>query len=159
MANFSARGETRIATPSCYIMERDHIEMQTTSTSQRARVLLAEDDALIRYSLRRIVEKHCEVVAEAADGKLAVELVEELRPDLVLLDVSMPVLRGLDAARLMIARTPEVRIIMVSSYSDPVYIEEAFRLGARGFVLKGSAVFQLPEAIAHVLNGGTYRPD
>jgi len=86
-------------------------------------------------------------------------MAQELRPDIALLDVSMPVLNGFGAARLIRMRAPEVGIIMVSSYSDPGYIEEGSNIGVRGFVLKGSALFQLPQAIADVVNGGTFHPD
>jgi DNA-binding NarL/FixJ family response regulator len=133
--------------------------MDTLSNQQRPRVLLAEDDTLIRYSLRRIVEKQCDVVAEAADGQVAVDLAQELRPDVILLDVSMPVMRGFEAARLIRHHAPDVRIIMVSNYSDRAYIDEAFRLGVEGFVLKGSALFQLPDAIKDVLAGRPFRPE
>jgi DNA-binding NarL/FixJ family response regulator len=120
---------------------------------------LAEDDLIIRYSIRRILEKSCEIVAEAADGRKTVELAHELKPDLALLDISLPGQSGLEAARVIRAGVPEVRIIMVSNYSDPFYVNEAFLAGASGFVLKDSAIFELPQAIADVLGGKSYRSE
>lgn len=130
----------------------------TTSTAKRPKVLLAEDDALIRYAVRRVLEPCCDVVAEAADGAAAVELAQEVRPDVVLLDISMPVLNGFEAARRIKKRLPEVPIVIVSSHSEREYIEEAFRVGARGYVFKGSAASQLPSAIAAALSGQVFRP-
>jgi DNA-binding NarL/FixJ family response regulator len=128
-----------------------------SQTRQRTRVLLAEDDALMRYSVRRLVEQSCEVIDEACDGGTAVELAEELRPDVVVLDISMPVLNGLEAARRLKERLPEVRIIVLSNHSERAYVEEAFRLGAESYVVKGPAMFQLPQAIDDALNGRRFR--
>ncbi len=121
-------------------------------------MILAEDDLLIRYALGQIVKAHCEIVAEASDGQAAVDLAEELRPDFVLMDISMPRLSGLDATRLIKERLPEVRVLILSNYSDAWHVDEAFRAGADGYVLKGSAVFQLPQAMNDALNGLTFRP-
>jgi DNA-binding NarL/FixJ family response regulator len=131
--------------------------MEITTTRQRPRVLLAEDDALIRHSIRQVVEQCCEVIGEASDGGAAIKLAEELRPDVVLLDISMPVLNGLEAARLLKKRLPEVRIVVLSSYSERAYVEEAFRLGAESYVVKGPAMFQLPQVIEDALNRRRFR--
>jgi DNA-binding NarL/FixJ family response regulator len=132
--------------------------MEITTTHQRPRVLLAEDDALIRRSIRRLVEQCCEVIGEASDGGAAIELAEELRPDVVLLDISMPVLNGLETARRLKKRLPEVKIVVLSSYSQRAYVEEAFRIGAAGYVVKGPAMSELPQAIDDALNGRRFRP-
>ena len=89
---------------------------------------------------------------------VAVELAEELRPDVVLLDISMPVMTGFEAARLIRERLPEVRVIIVSNYTSAVHIDEAFQIGAHGYVDKGSAAFQLRQAIEGALNGKVFRP-
>ena len=129
-----------------------------SSDPRRPRVVVADDDAVLRYTVKLIIEKKCEVVGEAADGAAAVELAEELRPDVVLLDISMPAMTGLEAARLIRERLPDVRVIIVSNHTTPEYIEEALRIGAHGYVVKGSATFQLPNAIQHALNSKVFRP-
>jgi len=130
----------------------------SSNNSRRPRVLVAEDDAVLRYAIKLILEKECEVVGEAEDGGAAVELTERLRPDVVLLDLSMPVMSGLQAGRLIRERLPDVRVIIVSNYTTEAYIDEALRMGAHGYVIKGSATFQLPEAIRDALDGKLFRP-
>ena len=113
---------------------------------------------MFRYTVNLIIEKQCEIVGEVADGAAAVEIADELRPDVVLLDISLPVMTGLEAARLIRERLPDVRVIIVSSHTTRAYIEEALRIGAHGYVVKGSAIFQLPKAIQDALDGKVFRP-
>jgi DNA-binding NarL/FixJ family response regulator len=122
----------------------------------RQRVLIVDDHENIRQTLRRLVYGG-EVVGEAGNGQEAVEAAERLQPDLVLLDIAMPVMNGFAAAQLLRERVPEARIIFVSSYLDPAYVEEAFRLGAHGYVLKRAATTELTTAIEEVLAGRTFR--
>lgn len=111
-----------------------------------------------------VLQRHaCEVVAEADNGQVALHLVGQYHPDIVLLDISMPLLNGFEAARCIKNQLPDVRIIFVGShsdpaYSDPAYVEQAFQTGAQGYVHKSSAVWQLPRAIENVMNGRTFRP-
>lgn len=133
-------------------------DMTTDGPQRTARVLIAEDEALLRYTLRLIVEEHYKVAGEAADGYEAVEMTEQLRPDVVLLDISMPRMGGIEAAQRIRACIPDVLIIIVSNHSSAVYMEEALNRGAHGYVVKGSAVLQLPKAINEVLNGRIFRP-
>jgi DNA-binding NarL/FixJ family response regulator len=97
-------------------------------------------------------------LAEAIDGQESVELALQLRPDVVLLDISMPVFGGIEATRRIREKLPEIHIIIVSNHESPIYVEEALNVGAHGYVLKWSAIFQLPKAIDDVLNGRIFRP-
>ena len=132
--------------------------MQTAIPQKDLRAIIAEDDAALRCTLRQIVETRCEVIAEAENGQVAVELAGALNPDIVLLDISMPILNGFEASQRIRNQLPHVRIVIVSSHSDPAYVEQAFRSGAQGYVFKGSAIVQLVEAIQDVINGRTFRP-
>ncbi len=122
------------------------------------RLLIVDDDSTIRCMLRSIVEsEHADVVGEAENGRVAVDETERLRPDLVLLDISMPVMDGFTAARELGQRFPEVRVIFVSQNSDRAYVQEAFRCGAAGYVLKQAAATELLEAMAAVRAGSRFR--
>jgi DNA-binding NarL/FixJ family response regulator len=111
----------------------------------------------MRYMLRRFLEPEYTIVGEAANGREAIEAAEQLRPDIALLDISMPVMGGFEAARVLRERLPETRIIFISQHADPNYAEEAFRLGAYGYVVKKAASTEVREAVRAVLAGGVFR--
>lgn len=122
-------------------------------------VVIAEDDALIREGcLQATLEPFFEIVASVEDGEAAIISVEEHRPDVVLLDVSLPVLRGFDAAQKILANYPDIKILFVSNYAERSYVEAAFEMGASGYVLKSRAFTELADAIRTALNGEFYRP-
>ena len=126
--------------------------------SSRLRVLVAEDDEIMRYTISLIVQEHYDLVGEASDGQSAVQLAGELHPDVILLDLSLPGMNGFEVARRIRERMPAVRILLVSSHSNVVFVEEALRMGLDGYVLKGAALLQLPVAIDDALNGRFFRP-
>ena len=119
------------------------------------RVLLADDHQLLIDGLRPLLEKQrdIEVVGVASDGLQAAELAMELRPDLILLDISMPRQNGIDAARNILRELPETKIIMLSMHADRRFIQASLRIGARGYILKESAAREVIEAIATVREG------
>lgn len=119
----------------------------------RLRILIADDYAPIRAFLRGLVEADHDVVGEVSNGQEAIEAAERLQPDLVLLDISMPVLGGFPAARHLREHLPMVRIIFVSQESGSPYREEVLRLGAHGFVRKGAAASDLLPAIQEAMAG------
>jgi DNA-binding NarL/FixJ family response regulator len=122
------------------------------------RVLIADDHPLIRSGLRALLgrEKEFEVVGEAADGYQALELVEQLKPDVVMLDVSMPRLNGIDVAKKISATTPSTRIIIVSIHSDESYVLRALKAGAKGYLLKASPEGDILNAVRAVAAGQAY---
>lgn len=122
----------------------------------RPRVLLADDHRLLREAFARLLEADCEVAGVAADGREAVELARRLRPDVVVLDVAMPVLNGLDAARQLRDAAPGTKVVFLTVSEDPDVAAEAFRAGASGFLLKNSAATELVQAIFEVYRGRTY---
>jgi DNA-binding NarL/FixJ family response regulator len=131
--------------------------MDPTNLPKRYRAIIADDDPMFRYTLRAVVQEACEVIAEAENGLVAIQAAEALHPDLVFLDISMPVLDGFQAAVQFRKVQPTVRIIVLSSHSDKTYVEQAFLSGAQAYVTKGSAVFQIPEAIEAVMDGRMFR--
>jgi DNA-binding NarL/FixJ family response regulator len=121
------------------------------------RVLLADDHQIVREGLRALLEKagH-EVVGEAGDGHEACKLARTLKVDIAVLDLSMPLLNGMDAAREMRSLSPEVKTIMLSMYSDKRYVLQALKVGAKGYVLKSQAADDLLRAIREVARGEVY---
>jgi len=121
------------------------------------RVLLADDHQIVRQGLRGIlVAAGHEVIGEASDGREALKLARTLNPDIAVLDLSMPLLNGLDAAREIRRLAPDIKIILLTMYTDKGYVLQALRAGARGYVLKTQAAEDLISAIREILRGETY---
>jgi len=120
------------------------------------RVLLADDHTLVLEGFRKLLEEHCELVGTSEDGRALIEAAERLEPDLVLLDISMPRLNGIDAARKLKKYHPAMKIIFVTMHADASYVNEAFQAGASGYLLKRSAAQELVQAIQVVMNGDFY---
>jgi len=118
-----------------------------------ARVLIADDHALLRSGIRAMLagEPDIEVVGEAADGREAVALCRELRPDLVLMDVGMPGVDGMEATRRIKAENPAVGVLVVTAHPSPDYVLDAVRAGAAGYILKTATGAQISDAIRRVL--------
>lgn len=123
---------------------------------KKPRVIMADDHSLILAGLRKLVEAECEVVGTAEDGRTLVEAAKKLRPDLILLDISMPLLNGLEAARQLAKLVPESKLIFLTMHASPTYATEAFQAGASGYLLKRSATSELSQAIQSVLKGQHY---
>jgi DNA-binding NarL/FixJ family response regulator len=123
---------------------------------KRPRVLIADDHALVVEGLRRILEPECEVAGAVEDGRTLLAAAEELKPDIILLDISMPLLNGIDAAHRLRDTVPGAKVIFVTMHADATYVTEAFRAGASGYVLKRCAAVELLNAIHEVLKGRAY---
>jgi len=121
-------------------------------------VLLAEDHAANRKSLKLLLEseRDMNVVGEAKNGCEAVRFNKSLRPDVIVMDVAMPLLNGLQATRQILATSPATKVLILSAHSDPEYIEQAMVFGASGYLLKQSSADVLAQAIRVVLMGHTY---
>lgn len=122
------------------------------------RILLADNHKLFCEGLRVLLEKqsHMEIVGEANNGRMAVRLCRELTPDLVVMDVGMPELNGIEATRQIKSEMPEVKVLAVSMHADRQYVAGMLSAGASGYVLKDSAFTELNEAIRIVTRGGRY---
>ena len=130
--------------------------MAPVTVEKRARLLLADDHALVAAGLATLLREEFDLVATSCNGREVVEEVERTHPDLVLLDISMPDLNGLEAARRLRGIAPETKIVFITVHSDLAYVAAAFRAGASGYVLKGSAVGELSAAIHAALRGETF---
>jgi two-component system nitrate/nitrite response regulator NarL len=124
------------------------------------RILVADDQELIRKRVCSTLEERAglQVCAEAANGQEAVEKTRELKPDLVILDITMPVLNGLDAARMIQEFSPQTPIVILSVHKSKQLMEEAQKVGVRGYVTKAEAGQNLVTAVKTVLKKGTYYP-
>ncbi len=122
----------------------------------RLRILIADDHSLVLAGLRQLVEAEGEVVGTVEDGRALVEEAQKLRPDIILLDISMPLLNGLDAARHLTKLVPEAKLIFLTMHATPTYATEAFKAGASGYLIKRSAASEIKQAIQAVTRGQHY---
>ena len=122
----------------------------------RPRVILADDHSLLLDAFEKLLEPHCDVVGKVADGRALLAAASELEPDVVVVDITMPQLDGLDAGRHLRRTQPDVKLIFLTVHEDPDLAEECMRMGASGYLLKGSAASELFEAIRCAMDGQTY---
>ena len=122
------------------------------------RILLADDHTVMRAGLRLLLERHedFEVIGEAADGRQAVDIATELKPAVVVMDIAMPQLNGVEAARQILNRDPETAIVMLSMHSDESYVLRSLKAGARAYLLKDSAEADLVAAIQAIIEGKSF---
>src|SRR5271157_204526 len=125
---------------------------------KRIRILLADDHAVVRQGFKMILDAQpdMEIVGEAANGRQAVDLAEQLRPDVVVMDVAMPELNGIEATRRLASSLPHARVVALSMHKDSVYVREILRAGARGYLLKDSVADDLVAAVRAVAGGEGY---
>jgi DNA-binding NarL/FixJ family response regulator len=122
----------------------------------KPRILLADDHPEVLDALQALLDELGEVVGRVTDGQALVEAAQLLEPDLIFSDISMPRLNGFDATRALQTFAPNSKVIILTVHRDPIYVSLAFDAGARGYLLKRSAVTDLPQAVLHVLAGDRY---
>ena len=122
------------------------------------RIILADDHQIVRQGLRILLEAEpdMEVVAEADNGRKVLRMAQELTPDIIIMDLSMPELNGIEATRQILAEVPGIRIIALSMHSDSLFVLNMIRAGASGYLLKDCALEELVKAIRAVVNNKTY---
>lgn len=123
---------------------------------KRSTVLLADDHAIVVEGLRRVLEPEFDVIGVAVDGRSLVIAAATLNPDVIIIDVSMPMLNGIEAARQIRKTNIHAKIVFLSMHPDVIYISEALQAGGSAYVLKNSAGTEIPAAIKEVLRGGIY---
>jgi len=124
----------------------------------RLRILLADDHTVVRQGLRRVLEDcaEWEVVAEAGDGREAVRQAEELKPDVAIIDIAMPLLNGIEATRQIVKRSPSTRVLILTMHADEAYVNQILQAGATGYLLKDSADVDLLQAVTAVSKGKSF---
>jgi DNA-binding NarL/FixJ family response regulator len=122
------------------------------------KILLVDDHTIVRQGLKLIISAHSdlEVVGEAANGREAVELADKLRPDMVLMDVAMPELNGIEATRRLLSANARIKVLVLSMHKEAVYVREILKAGARGYILKDAIDTELLNAIRSVAKGDGY---
>ena len=125
---------------------------------KRTTVLLAEDHMIVREGFRKMLELEddFEIVGEAQDGRVAVALAKKFRPEVVLMDIAMPLLNGLEATRQVLKAVPATKVLMLSAHSDDAYVKNATDSGAMGFLLKQTSAHDVCRAIREVQKGKTF---
>lgn len=134
---------------------------QTNQQEERRvslRIILADDHRIIREGLRALLERQAdaEVIAEVEDGRTAVELSRKLKPDVVIMDITMPDLNGIEATRQIVNEPSDIKVIALSMHSDKKFVMEMLSAGASGYMLKDSAFEELDKALHTVINNQTY---
>src|SRR5262249_21566516 len=130
---------------------------QMNRPAKKCRLLIGDDHPLFASGVAKLLEETHEVVGTVGDGLALVRAAEQMKPDLVLLDISMPVMNGFDAARRIRRSVPGAKLLFLTTYSSPTYADEAFKSGADGYLVKHAALSELPLAIGAVLEGRQYR--
>ena len=132
--------------------------MTSPSKEKKIRVLLAEDHILVRQGFRRILEDDpgISVVGEARTGLEAIDRCKEVKPDVVVMDLSMPELGGLEATAEILKADPQIKILILSMYSNEAYVRKAFELGAKGYILKNAIEVDLTRAVMALAEGQAY---
>ncbi len=122
------------------------------------RILLADDHTIVRKGLRLLLESQPDftVIADAADGREAIKLAEEKKPDVMVMDLAMPILNGIEAARQITAKQPSIAIVFLSMHSDEGYVLKALKVGARAYLLKDAAEYDLINAVKAVSEGKAF---
>ncbi len=123
---------------------------------KKPRVILADDHTFVIEGFKKLLEAHCELVASVEDGRALIEATVNLQPDLVILDISMPKLNGIEAAKKLKKQAPAVKLIFVTMHADMAYVDAAFRAGASGYLLKRSASTELMQSVQSVMNDKFY---
>lgn len=126
----------------------------------KIRVLLADDHAVLREGLRSLLsqQKDIEVIGEAADGQAALELAEQLRPDVIVMDIAMPVMDGLEATRRLMQGHPEMRVLILTQHDNREYVFSLLQAGAAGYVLKKAGGAEVAAAIRSIYREGAFLP-
>jgi DNA-binding NarL/FixJ family response regulator len=122
------------------------------------RILLADDHTVVRQGLRKVLEERPDwvVVAEAGNGREAVQKAEEMKPDVAILDVAMPLLNGIEATRQIVKRLPATRVLVLTMHADEAYVNQILKAGATGYLLKDSADVDLIQAVGAVSQGKSF---
>jgi DNA-binding NarL/FixJ family response regulator len=123
---------------------------------RRTRVLIADDHQMLVDALKVVLEPQCEVVGTVNNGRALLEAASTLQPEVIVLDIAMPQLNGLDAARHLRRSVPKAKLVFLTMHQDPDLVGQAFRAGGSAFLLKQAAALELTEAIEKVLKGGSY---
>jgi DNA-binding NarL/FixJ family response regulator len=123
---------------------------------KKPRILLADDHTFVLEGFQKLLEDHCDLVGSVKDGRALIEAAVNLQPDLVILDISMPRLNGIEAAKKLKKQVSEVKLIFVTMHADMIYVNAAFRAGASGYLLKQSAATELMQAVQSVMNDKFY---
>jgi DNA-binding NarL/FixJ family response regulator len=152
---------TRIELAILRIREQSPAKVKTSQTwkseeRMKTRVLLADDHVILLEALKKLIETTCTVLGTATDGRSLINLAEEFRPEVIIADINMPNLNGLEACERLTKRFPETKIIFLTVNEDPETAEEAIRRGASGYVLKKAASTELFKAIQTVASGRCY---